>query len=295
MFDRIAPVYDVMNRVDDGRARPALASARPSGSSCARATGCSTAAAAPATSPSRHSGPARTSSGSTSRRRCSSGRGGRRRELEWVQGDLLELPFEDARFDAATVGFGVRNVADLERGLAELRRVLRPGGRLGDPRDHDAARAAAAVLPALVRRPDPARRTDSPRRQGVHVSAGERAPLPRPGGAGGADRGAGLRGGRLPPARGWHRRAAYGYGWHTGGVVRRRSSRTSSRSSSGCARPSPRIPASSSGSAQRRVDAGGKRLRPLLIHLVTRRPRAGAPLAASRSSSSTRRRSSTTT
>ena len=48
-----------------------------------------------------------------------------------VQGDLLELPFDDASFDAATVGFGVRNVADLEQGLAELRRVLRPGGRLG--------------------------------------------------------------------------------------------------------------------------------------------------------------------
>ncbi|HXH89923.1 MAG TPA: bifunctional demethylmenaquinone methyltransferase/2-methoxy-6-polyprenyl-1,4-benzoquinol methylase UbiE [Gaiellaceae bacterium] len=51
-------------------------------------------------------------------------------ELEWIQGDLLELPFEDASFDAATVGFGVRNVSDLERGIGELRRVLRPGGRL---------------------------------------------------------------------------------------------------------------------------------------------------------------------
>jgi demethylmenaquinone methyltransferase/2-methoxy-6-polyprenyl-1,4-benzoquinol methylase len=51
--------------------------------------------------------------------------------VEWVRGDLLDLPFGDASFDAATVGFGVRNVADLERSLRELRRVLRPGGRLG--------------------------------------------------------------------------------------------------------------------------------------------------------------------
>jgi demethylmenaquinone methyltransferase/2-methoxy-6-polyprenyl-1,4-benzoquinol methylase len=51
--------------------------------------------------------------------------------LEWVQGDVLALPFEDAAFDAATVGFGVRNVDDLETGLRELRRVLRAGGRLG--------------------------------------------------------------------------------------------------------------------------------------------------------------------
>jgi demethylmenaquinone methyltransferase/2-methoxy-6-polyprenyl-1,4-benzoquinol methylase len=50
--------------------------------------------------------------------------------IAWVQGDLLALPFADASFDAATVGFGVRNLADLELGLRELRRVLRPGGRL---------------------------------------------------------------------------------------------------------------------------------------------------------------------
>ena len=52
-------------------------------------------------------------------------------EIEWVQGDALALPFEDDSFDAATVGFGVRNLEDLDRGLAELARVLRPGGRLG--------------------------------------------------------------------------------------------------------------------------------------------------------------------
>lgn len=50
--------------------------------------------------------------------------------LEWVRGDMLALPFADATFDAATVGFGVRNVQDLELALRELRRVLRPGGRL---------------------------------------------------------------------------------------------------------------------------------------------------------------------
>lgn len=51
--------------------------------------------------------------------------------VEWVRGDLLELPFADGSFDSATVGFGIRNVPELERGLGELARVLRPGGRLG--------------------------------------------------------------------------------------------------------------------------------------------------------------------
>ncbi len=50
--------------------------------------------------------------------------------VSWIEGDLLALPFEDSAFDAATVGFGVRNVADLDAALAELSRVLRPGGRL---------------------------------------------------------------------------------------------------------------------------------------------------------------------
>jgi demethylmenaquinone methyltransferase/2-methoxy-6-polyprenyl-1,4-benzoquinol methylase len=52
-------------------------------------------------------------------------------DVEWVRGDVLALPFDDASFDAVTVGFGVRNVDDLEAGLRELRRVLRPGGRIG--------------------------------------------------------------------------------------------------------------------------------------------------------------------
>jgi demethylmenaquinone methyltransferase/2-methoxy-6-polyprenyl-1,4-benzoquinol methylase len=52
-------------------------------------------------------------------------------QVEWIQGDALALPFDDASFDAATVGFGVRNLEDLGAGLRELARVLKPGGRLG--------------------------------------------------------------------------------------------------------------------------------------------------------------------
>ena len=49
---------------------------------------------------------------------------------EFAGGDALALPFPDDTFDAATVGFGLRNVGDLPRALAELRRVVRPGGRV---------------------------------------------------------------------------------------------------------------------------------------------------------------------
>lgn len=50
--------------------------------------------------------------------------------LAWELGNALELPYASARFDAATVGFGARNFADLDRGLAEMTRVVRPGGRV---------------------------------------------------------------------------------------------------------------------------------------------------------------------
>jgi demethylmenaquinone methyltransferase / 2-methoxy-6-polyprenyl-1,4-benzoquinol methylase len=47
--------------------------------------------------------------------------------FEWA--DALALPYDGERFDAVTVGFGVRNLADLDRGLREMARVLKPGGR----------------------------------------------------------------------------------------------------------------------------------------------------------------------
>jgi demethylmenaquinone methyltransferase / 2-methoxy-6-polyprenyl-1,4-benzoquinol methylase len=49
-------------------------------------------------------------------------------EFGWA--DALDLPYGDGSFDAVTIGFGARNLADLDRGISEMARVLRPGGRL---------------------------------------------------------------------------------------------------------------------------------------------------------------------
>jgi demethylmenaquinone methyltransferase/2-methoxy-6-polyprenyl-1,4-benzoquinol methylase len=50
--------------------------------------------------------------------------------LEFLRVDSENMPFEDNKFDAITVGFGVRNFEHLEQGLREMHRVLRPGGRV---------------------------------------------------------------------------------------------------------------------------------------------------------------------
>ncbi|MGN6380821.1 MAG: bifunctional demethylmenaquinone methyltransferase/2-methoxy-6-polyprenyl-1,4-benzoquinol methylase UbiE [Gaiellales bacterium] len=50
--------------------------------------------------------------------------------VEWIQGDALALPFADGEFRAATIGFGMRNLADHGRGFAEMARVVAPGGRV---------------------------------------------------------------------------------------------------------------------------------------------------------------------
>ncbi|HEY9897943.1 MAG TPA: bifunctional demethylmenaquinone methyltransferase/2-methoxy-6-polyprenyl-1,4-benzoquinol methylase UbiE [Pantanalinema sp.] len=59
--------------------------------------------------------------------------------IDWLQGDACALPFEDASFDAVTVGYGLRNVQQLDLALSEIRRVLKPAGRfvtldLGKPK-----------------------------------------------------------------------------------------------------------------------------------------------------------------
>jgi demethylmenaquinone methyltransferase/2-methoxy-6-polyprenyl-1,4-benzoquinol methylase len=49
--------------------------------------------------------------------------------MEFIEGDALKLPFEDEAFDASTIAFGLRNLAEPIKGLREMLRVLRPGGR----------------------------------------------------------------------------------------------------------------------------------------------------------------------
>jgi len=130
MFDRIAPVYDAMNRIMtaglDLRWRRLAAEEVVRRGDRVLDGACGTGDFAVA---GLRAGARRVTGLDFSERMLERAR---RKEprVEWVQGDLLALPFDDATFDAATVGFGVRNVADLDRCLRELRRVLVPGGRL---------------------------------------------------------------------------------------------------------------------------------------------------------------------
>jgi len=129
MFDRISPVYDAMNRtmtvgLDQRWRRAAVAAVVQPGDRVLDAC-CGTGDLAVAA---QEVGGTVTgldfSERMLERARRKSG------QVEWVQGDALALPFSDGSFDAATVGFGVRNLDELGGGLVELRRVLRPGGRL---------------------------------------------------------------------------------------------------------------------------------------------------------------------
>lgn len=129
MFDRIAPVYDAMNRTMtvglDRRWRRVAAQAvvRPGDSVLDACCGTGDLAIACARAGGRVTGLDFSPRMLERARRKAP-------ELEWVEGDLLSLPFPDDSFDAATVGFGVRNVDDLAGAISEFRRVLRPTGRL---------------------------------------------------------------------------------------------------------------------------------------------------------------------
>jgi len=129
MFDRIAPVYDVMNRAMtlglDRRWRrlAALAVVRPGDDVLDSCCGTGDLAIADARAGGRVTGVDFSEAMLERARRKAP-------ELAWVRADALDLPFADGTFDVATVAFGVRNVADLDAGLSELARVLRPGGRL---------------------------------------------------------------------------------------------------------------------------------------------------------------------
>jgi len=129
MFDRIAPVYDAMNRAMtaglDQRWRAKTARAVVSPGDRVLDSCCGTGDLAIACL--RAGG--RVTALDFSERMLERARK-KSDEIEWVEGDALALPFADGSFDAGTVGFGVRNLEDLEKGLGELRRVLRPGGRL---------------------------------------------------------------------------------------------------------------------------------------------------------------------
>jgi demethylmenaquinone methyltransferase/2-methoxy-6-polyprenyl-1,4-benzoquinol methylase len=134
MFDRIAPIYDVMNTLMtagiDGRWRRAALTAaalRPGDRVLDVATGTGKLALGAAAIV----GPAGEVVGldASSRMLARARRAGPDR-VRWLEADAMALPFAGGTFDAVTIGFGLRNLPDTGAALAEMARVLRPGGRL---------------------------------------------------------------------------------------------------------------------------------------------------------------------
>jgi demethylmenaquinone methyltransferase/2-methoxy-6-polyprenyl-1,4-benzoquinol methylase len=133
MFDRIASVYDLMNSVMTAglhhrwRERAAdLAALGPGDRALDVACGTGDLAVELA----RRVGPAGTVVGSDFSEAMLERARAKSTAVEWEWANALELPYPDGGFDAATVGFGARNFSDLDRGLAEMARVVRPGGRV---------------------------------------------------------------------------------------------------------------------------------------------------------------------
>ena len=137
MFDRIAPRYDLMNRLMavglDGRWRR-LAAAAADVSLGSRALDVCTGTGDLAFELATRVGPTGTTVGvdfseeMLVRARAKAQAKGVTTTFQAA--DALALPFDDDAFDAATIAFGARNLADLGRGLAEMARVVRPGGRV---------------------------------------------------------------------------------------------------------------------------------------------------------------------
>jgi demethylmenaquinone methyltransferase / 2-methoxy-6-polyprenyl-1,4-benzoquinol methylase len=133
MFDRIARVYDLMNSVMTAglhhrwRERAAdLAAVGPGGRALDVACGTGDLAIELA----RRVGPTGTVVGSDFSEAMLERARQKSSAVTWEWANALELPYPDDGFDAATVGFGARNFSDLDRGLAEMARVVRPGGRV---------------------------------------------------------------------------------------------------------------------------------------------------------------------
>jgi demethylmenaquinone methyltransferase/2-methoxy-6-polyprenyl-1,4-benzoquinol methylase len=130
MFDRIAPVYDAMNRVMtmglDRRWRRLTAEAVVQDGNEVLDACCGTGDLAVADE--RAGGDV---TGLDFSERMLDRARPKSAAVSWVRADVLAMPFREASFDVVTVGFGIRNVEDLEAVLRELARVLRPGGRLG--------------------------------------------------------------------------------------------------------------------------------------------------------------------
>ena len=130
MFDRIAPVYDGMNRAmtlgldRKWRRLTAEAVVRPGDRVLDVCCGTGDLALAAARAGGRVTGVDFSAEMLARAERKAP-------EFDWVQADAAALPFPDGSFETVTVGFGIRNLADLEAGLRELARVLVPGGRLG--------------------------------------------------------------------------------------------------------------------------------------------------------------------
>jgi len=137
MFDRIAGVYDVMNRtmtagLDAAWRERAADRAEVGPGDAALDICCGTGDLAFALSRRVQPGGSVVGSDFSEKmldiaREKASDRGTEGVRFEWA--DALTLPYDAGRFDAVTVGFGVRNLADLDRGLREMARVLKPGGR----------------------------------------------------------------------------------------------------------------------------------------------------------------------